>query len=302
MIYEYFWNFVFLFGKLMFLDSHADYYIWQCRFSLEKRMNNEQTELSSSNQLSMGQLDSFGSIRDHQGPSGSIRIHQDPSGSIRDLFNPFYVCSLRPVTTSMKPVHLVAAISVDSTAPLIRTGGMLSGQSEAQSDKHQYTSSTNPQSIDNILSSTIINWQKSIIIHSSWTHSRSQLDETCTNLVLVGELRSFEPIICCMWPVAQQDFVTGCERCVATKIVTLSDTTPGKCNVLQDTNTALLWLEVEELIQAKGCQGHPGSIRQQSLYGTPCCLALPWRAVLLDVLQSKPGEKIAFNVDRPKAH
>lgn len=211
----------------------------------------------------------------HLGQSGTIRDHQDPSGSIRDLFNPFYVCSLRPVTTSMKPVHLVAAISVDSTAPLIRTGGMLSGQSEAQSDKHQYTSSTNPQSIDNILSSTIINWQKSIIIHSSWTHSRSQLDETCTNLVLVGELRSFEPIICCMWPVAQQDFVTGCERCVATKIVTLSDTTPGKCNVLQDTNTALLWLEVEELIQAKGCQGHPGSIRQQSLYGTPCCLALP---------------------------
>ena len=136
MIYEYFWNFVFLFGKLMFLDSHADYYIWQCSFSLEKRMNNEQTELSSSNQLSMGQLDSFG--------SGTIRIHQDPSGP------DCHVCSLRPVTTSMKPVHLVAAISVDSTAPLIRTGGMSSGQSKAQSDKHQYTSSTNPQSIDNI--------------------------------------------------------------------------------------------------------------------------------------------------------
>ena len=43
-------------------------------------MNNEQTELSSSNQLSMGQWDSFGSIRDHQ----------DPSGSIRELFNIFY--------------------------------------------------------------------------------------------------------------------------------------------------------------------------------------------------------------------
>lgn len=32
------------------------------------------------------------------------------------------------------------------------------------------------------------------------------------------------------------------------------------------------------------------------------CEILSWRAVLLDVLQSKPGEKIAFNVDRPKAH
>lgn len=40
---------------------------------LEKRMNNEQTELSSSNQLSLGQLDSCGTIRDHQDPSGSIR-------------------------------------------------------------------------------------------------------------------------------------------------------------------------------------------------------------------------------------